>query len=272
MKKAALISITLIAFVILLSVSLLLFLVNNKELGNSTPEHYTYSIINTYPHNSDAFTEGLVYSNGFLYESTGSYNSLSSLRQVNLTTGNVTQEYTLPSQYFGEGIAMVNNTIIQLTWQSHIGFIYDKNSFALVGNFTYLTEGWGLTFDGKKLIMSEGTDQIYFLDPNTFQRTGQIQVHDGNASVTEINSLDYINGSIYANIWHTNNIAIINPQTGQVKAWIDLTGLPDENNSDPEAVLNGIAYDQTNNRLFVAGKDWPNIYQIQLVPQAKPSI
>jgi glutamine cyclotransferase len=189
MKKALLITIVVVAAIILLSASTLLFLNNNRESGNSTLEHYTYSIVNTYPHDSAAFTEGLAYSNGFLYESTGSHNSLSSLRLVNLTTGNVMQEYTLPSQYFGEGIAIVNNTIIQLTWQSHIGFIYDKNGLALVGNFTYLTEGWGLTFDGKNLIMSDGTDQIYFLDPNTFQRTGQIQVHDVNTSLTEITVL-----------------------------------------------------------------------------------
>ena len=186
---------------------------------------------------------------------------------MDLTTGNVLQEYTLPSQYFGEGMAIVNNTIIQLTWQSNIGFIYNKTTFALLGNFTYPTEGWGLTFDGKQLIMSDGSDNLYFLNPTTFQRTGQIQVHDGNTSVVNINELEYINGDVYANIWLTNTIAIINPETGQVKAWINLTGLPDENKPDPNAVLNGIAYDQQNNRLFVAGKDWPNIYQIKLVPQ-----
>jgi glutamine cyclotransferase len=186
-----------------------------------------------------------------------------------LTTGNVQQQVTLPSQDFCEGIAIVNNTIIQLTWQSHIGFIYDKTTFAVLGNFTYTTEGWGLTYDGKSLIMSNGSNNLIFLDPITFQPTGQIQVHDGNISVVNINELEYINGSVYANIWETNTIAIINPQTGQVKAWIDLTGLPSENNSNPEAVLNGIAFDQTNNRLFVTGKDWPSLYQIKLIPQTK---
>ena len=147
-----------------------------------------------------------------------------------MTTGNVLKQIQLPSQYFGEGITIVNNTIIQLTWQSHIGFVYDKNTFALLSNFTYPTEGWGLTYNGKQqLIMSDGTDNLYFLNPTTFQRTGQIQVHDGNTSVVNINELEYINGDVYANIWMTNKIAIINPATGQVKAWIDLTGLPDAN-------------------------------------------
>jgi glutamine cyclotransferase len=184
-----------------------------------------------------------------------------------LITGEVLQEYTLPSQYFGEGIAIVNNTIIQLTWQSHIGFIYDKNTFALIGNFSYPTEGWGLTFDGKRLIMSDGSDNLYFLNPTTFQRTGQVKVHDGNTNIANINSLQYINGDVYANIWQTNQIAIINPQTGQVEAWIELTGLPAAvaANSNSNAVLNGIAYDQQNNRLFVTGKDWPSLYQIKLV-------
>ena len=231
----------------------------------TTATNYSYSIVNTYTHDANAFTEGLAYSDGFLYESTGIYGA-SSLRRVDLITGNVQQEGMVPNQYFGEGITIVNNAIIQLTWQSHVGFIYDKTTFELLGNFSYSTEGWGLTFDGKQLIMSDGTDNLYFLDPTTFQRTGQVAVHVGNTNVVNINELEYINGDVYANIWQTNTIAIINPQTGQVKGWIDLTGLPSENNSDPNAVLNGIAYDQNNNRLFVTGKDWPILYQIKLIP------
>lgn len=266
MKKSLVIAILLIVVIIVLSASILVIFNSNNASAKSAATYYTYAIVNTYPHDTNAFTEGLVYSDGFLYESTG-LNGNSTLRRVDLTTGNVLQEYTLPTQYFGEGIAVVNNTIIQLTWQSNIGFIYNKTTFAVLRNFTYPTQGWGLTFDGKNLIMSDGTDHLYFLNPTTFQQTGQIQVHDGNTSVVNINSLDYINGEIYANIWLTNTIAIINPETGQVKAWINLTGLPDENNPNPEAVLNGIAYDQQNNRLFVTGKDWPNIYQIKLIPQ-----
>ncbi len=267
MKKSLIIAILLIVVIIVLSASILVIFNSNNASAKSTATYYTYSIVNTYPHDTNAFTEGLVYSDGFLYESSGSFNGASSLRRENLTTGNVLQEYTLPTQYFGEGIAVVNNTIIQLTWQSNIGFIYNKTTFALLGNFTYPTQGWGLTYDGKNLIMSDGTDNLYFLNPTTLQQTGQIQVHDGNTPIVNINSLDYINGEVYANIWLTNTIAIINPETGQVKAWINLTGLPDENNSNPNAVLNGIAYDQQHNRLFVTGKDWPNLYQIKLIPQ-----
>jgi glutamine cyclotransferase len=275
MKKSLVIVIA-VAVIIILGALTLIFWINNNPSTNSTVTHYGYTIVNTYPHDKSAFTEGLVYSNGFLFESSGSGNGpdyLSTLRRVNLTTGKVLQEYTLPSQYFGEGIAIVDNTIIQLTWRSQIGFIYDKNTFALLGNFTYPTQGWGLTFDGKRLIMSDGSDNLYFLDPTTFQRTGDVQVHDGNTSIANINSLDYINGDVYANVWLTNRIAIINPETGQVRAWIDLTGLPAAvaSNSNINAVLNGIAYDQQNNRLFVTGKDWSSLYQIKLVPQTSAS-
>ena len=269
MKKSLVIAVFLIVAILVLGASILVFLNNNKSSANSAGTHYTYTIVSTYPHDPNAFTEGLVYSDGFLYESTG-LDGGSSLRRVNLTTGNVLQEVMLPTQDFGEGIAIVNNTIIQLTWQSHIGFIYDKTTFALLGNFTYPTEGWGLTFDGEQLIMSDGSDNLYFLNPTTFQRIGQIQVHDGNTTVVNINELEYVNGDVYANIWQTNTIAIINPETGQVKAWIDLTGLPSENNSNSGAVLNGIAYDQKNDRLFVTGKDWQNLFQINLTPQTNP--
>ena len=177
------------------------------------------------------------------------------------------QQITLPSQYFGEGITIVNNRIIQLTWQSNIGFVYDKDTFMQIANFTYPTQGWGLTYNGSQLIMSDGTDNLYFLNPTTFERTGQIQVHDGTSPVVNINELEYINGDVYANIWMTSQIAIINPQTGQVKAWIDLSGLPAPAYTG-DNVLNGIAYDQQNNRLFVTGKEWPNLYQIQLVQKA----
>jgi glutamine cyclotransferase len=272
MKKPLVVAALLIIAMVVLCASILVFLDSNRFAAKSAATLYTYAIVNTYPHDTNAFTEGLVYSDGFLYEGTG-LNSESSLRRVDLTTGNILQETTLPSQYFGEGITIVNSTIIQLTWQSKIGFVYNKTTFALLRNFTYPTEGWGITFDGEHLIMSDGTDNLYFLDPTTFQRTGQIQVHDGNTSLVNINELEYINGDVYANIWLTNKIAIINPVTGQVKAWIDLTGLPAAvaSNSNPDAVLNGIAYDQQNNRLFVTGKDWPNLYQIKLTPQTSTS-
>ena len=178
MKKSLIVAISLIAVIIVLGASILVILNSNSASAKSAAAYYTYSIVNTYPHDTNAFTEGLVYSDGFLYESSGSFNGASTLRRENLTTGNVLQEYTLPTQYFGEGIAVVNDTIIQLTWQSNIGFIYNKTTFAVLGNFTYPTQGWGLTYDGKNLIMSDGTDHLYFLNPTTFQQTRQIQVHE----------------------------------------------------------------------------------------------
>jgi len=225
------------------------------------PTIYGYKIVEIYPHNTTAFTEGLVFDNGILYESTGEF---SSLRRVDLESGIVQQEVNLPAEFFGEGLAVINDSLVQLTWQNHVGFVYDKASFDLRGNFTYSTEGWGLTYDNNNLIMSDGTSNLYFLDPTTFQKTGQVSVHDGNTSVTNINELEYVNGDIYANIWLQQKIAIINPQNGQVKGWIDLSGIYQSN--DPNAVLNGIAYDSQTDRLYVTGKDWPNLYQITITP------
>ena len=226
------------------------------------PTIYGYKIVKIYPHNTTAFTEGLVFDNGILYESTGEF---SSLRRVDLESGVVQQEVILPAEFFGEGLAVVNDSLVQLTWQNHVGFVYDKVTFDLRGNFTYSTEGWGLTYDNNHLIMSDGTSNLYFLDPTTFQKTGQVSVHDGNTSVTNINELEYVNGDVYANIWLQQKIAIINPQNGQVKGWIDLSGIYQSN--DPNAVLNGIAYDSQTNRLYVTGKDWPNLYQITITPK-----
>jgi glutamine cyclotransferase len=239
--------------------------VNYKPVS-SAALHYTFSVVNVYPHDTDAFTEGLVFDNGFLYESTGLYGS-SSLRRVDLETGRVLRLLSLQSQYFGEGITIVGDKIVQLTWQSHKGFVYDKADFGLLHEFVYPTEGWGLTFDGSRLIMSDGTANLYFLDPVTYQRVGQVMVHD-TGPVTELNELEYINGTVYANIWGEQKIALINPQTGQVMAWIDLTGIQDLKNQDPNNVLNGIAYDAYGHRLFVTGKRWPHIYEIKLIPSA----
>ena len=272
MKKWLILAAILIA-AIALGAGLLDFLNNSQPSVTSTVTDYSYSIVKTYPHDTGSFTEGLWYSSGFMYESSGSGNGpdyVSTLRKVDLATGEVVQEYTLPIQYFGEGIAIINGTIIQLTYTTGIGFIYDKDTFAVLGNFTYSTQGWGLTYDGTGLIMSDGTDYLYFLNATTLQRIGEVEVHDGNTTVSMINSLAYINGDVYANIWMTNKIAIINPETGQIKAWIDLTGLPASIASETNinAVLNGIAYDQQSNRLFVTGKDWTSLYQIKLVPKA----
>ncbi len=255
----------LIVILVIVLPAILLVSVSNRP-ANSTALHFTYSVVNVYPHDANAFTEGLVFDSGFLYESTGLYGN-SSLRRVDLETGGVLQLLSLQPQYFGEGIAVVGDKIVQLTWQSHKGFVYDKAGFGLLQEFEYPTEGWGLTYDGKRLIMSDGTANLYFLDPVTFQRIGQVAVHD-TGPVTELNELEYINGTVYANIWREEKIAVINPQNGQVTAWIDLTGIQDLKNQDPNNVLNGIAYYADGDRLFVTGKMWPHIFEIKLIPSA----
>lgn len=237
----------------------------NIRPANSTAMHYTYSVVKVYPHDANAFTEGLVFDGGFLYKSTGLYGS-SSLRRVDLETGGVLQLLSLQPQYFGEGVAVVGDKIVQLTWQSHVGFVYDRTGFSLLQEFEYPTEGWGLTYDGNRLIMSDGMANLYFLDPVTFQRIGQVTVHD-TRPVNDLNELEYINGTVYANVWREEKIAVINPQNGQVTAWIDLTGIQDLKNQDPNNVLNGIAYDSNTNRLFITGKMWPHIFEIKLIPQ-----
>jgi len=235
----------------------------HMPIDPASPIQYTYQIIKTHPHDPTAFTEGLVFDNGVLYESTGEYGS-SSLRQVNLENGDVQRKVLLLNQYFGEGLTVVNDSIVQLTWKEAIGFIYDKETFGLLGNFSYSSEGWGLTFNGNELIMSDGTSKLTFLDPISFLIVGQISVHDGNTPVANINELEFINGAVYANIWMQQKIAIIDPQTGTVKGWIDLTGIYQSSNI--EDVLNGIAYDSQTNRLLITGKDWPNLYEITIIP------
>jgi glutamine cyclotransferase len=258
------ICVVIVTLVIVLP-AILLVSVNNKPV-NSNALHYTYSIVNVYPHDANAFTEGLVFDGGFLYESTGLYSN-SSLRRVDLETGGVLQLLSLQPQYFGEGIAVVGDKIVQLTWRSHVGFVYDRASFGLLQEFEYPTEGWGLTYDGSQLIMSDGMANLYFLDPVTFQRVGQVAVHD-TGPVTRLNELEYINGAVYANVWREERIAVINPLNGQATAWIDLTGIQDFKNQDPNNVPNGIAYDANGDGLFVTGKMWPHVFEIKLIPSA----
>lgn len=236
------------------------------QISNNTVNYnYTYKIINSNPHDPDAFTQGLVYENNTLYESTG-LNGKSSLRKVDLETGKILQIRNLPSKYFGEGVTVFENKIIQLTWKSKIGFVYDKDSFDLLQTFNYTTEGWGITHDGTRLIMSDGTDTIYFLDPETFKVIGEIKVFDETGPVTRLNELEYIQGEIYANVWQTDYIVRISPQTGEVIGRIDLRGLLGmEEISSGANVLNGIAYDSENDRLFVTGKLWPKLFEIELV-------
>jgi glutaminyl-peptide cyclotransferase len=263
MDKKAVAAILLVVVVVVSAVVLLFF--SNQGQPPNSPTIYTYSVINTYPHETAAFTEGLIFNNGTLYESTGEYGT-STLRRVDLQSGNVLQQYNLPNNLYGEGLAAVNGSLVQLTWQNKVGFVYDTKTFELRGNFSYATQGWGLTYDGNKLIMSDGTSNLYFLDATSHQVAWQVTVKDGDRSVTNINELEYVNGDVYANIWHTTQVAIINPSSGQVKGWIDLSGLHQPLGADD--VLNGIAYDQNSGRLFVTGKDWPNLYQIELVPKS----
>lgn len=224
---------------------------------------YTYQVINAYPHDGEAFTQGLVFDGGFLYEGTG-LKGASTLRKVNLETGGVVQVHRLPKELFGEGITIYQKRIIQLTWQSGIGFVYDKDSFRVLRKFRYATEGWGITHDGKYLIMSDGTPTLYFLHPETFKTIGRVTVRDVHGPVHMLNELEYIRGEIYANIWTKNRIARISPHTGTVVGWIDLDGL-----CRWKGELNGIAYDADNDRLFVTGKLWPFIYEIKLIRTKK---
>ena len=226
----------------------------------------SYRIVHTYPHDPRAYTQGLVYIDGHLYESTG-LNGRSSLRMVELATGRILQSAPVPQQYFAEGLTAWGSTLVQLTWQSHVAFVYDRFSFRLLRTLHYDCDGWGLTADGNNLILSDGTAEIRFFDPATFREVRQIYVSDHGQPVTDLNELEYIHGQIYANVWHTDRIARISPSTGRVLGWIDLAGLlaPGEV-SDPEAVLNGIAYDAVHDRLFVTGKLWPKLFEIKVVP------
>lgn len=234
---------------------------------NATPV-YGYKIITAYPHDTNSFTQGLIYKDNFLYESTGGYGK-SSLRRIDLSSGQLSGFHRLPPQLFGEGIDCYENKIIQLTWKSKIGFIYDKNTFKSLGTFEYATQGWGVTNDGEKVIMSDGSSTLYFLEPNLFTEIGRIHVYDTSGPVSNLNELEYVHGEIYANIWKTDKIARIDPDTGRITGWIDLTGLLGKTNpKKPKAgVLNGIAYDLENNRLFVTGKLWPRLFEIKLIPR-----
>jgi len=227
--------------------------------------HYTFEVVNAYPHDAGAFTQGLAFENGYLYEGTGR-NGKSSLRKVQLETGVVVDSVSLPDAYFGEGIALRGDFIVQLTWKSGIGLVYDKNDLRLIRDFTYDTEGWGITYDGQRLIMSDGSSRLYFLDSDTFEVDGYVDVRDLGTAVTGLNELEFINGHIFANVWPTDSIAIINPEDGRVTGWVDLSGLLATQHATGHVdVLNGIAYDAADDRLFVTGKLWPWLFEIKLV-------
>lgn len=229
---------------------------------------YRFEVVNTYPHDGAAFTQGLVYHQGQLYESTG-LQGQSSLRRVELETGRVLRKVDIPQQYFGEGLVLFNNKFIQLTWVSGVAFVYDFNSFEQVGSFRYSGEGWGITDDGQQLIMSDGTADLRFLDPTNFQEKRRVTVKDNGRSINRLNELEYIKGEIWANVWYTDRIVRIQPATGNVIGWIDLAGLlaTADNVGGRADVLNGIAYDAERDRIFITGKLWPKLFEVRVVEQ-----
>ena len=245
----------------------LLALVLALPLAAHAQQTDTYQVIHTYPHDAQAFTQGLIYLDGHLYESTG-LNGHSSLREEDLVTGRIVKFADVSDKYFAEGLTDWGSTLIQLTWQNHVALIYDRATFHFLRTLPYTGEGWGLTHDDKSIILSDGTAQLRFLDPGTFHELRSITVKDRGKPVIQLNELEYIHGEIYANIWHSDRIARISPATGRVLGWIDLTGLlPAAEHSTAEAVLNGIAYDAQHDRLFVTGKLWPKIFEIRIMPR-----
>jgi glutamine cyclotransferase len=226
-----------------------------------------YTVTRVLPHDPAAFTQGLVYLDGFFYEGTGLVGQ-STIRKVRPETGEVLQVKKIEPQYFGEGIAVWGDTLIQLTWQSEVGFVYDRATFTRTKTFTYKGEGWGLASDGKRLVMSDGTPVLRFLDPATMKETGRVTVKAGARPVEDLNELEFVKGELLANVWQTDRIARIDPATGQVTGWIDLRGLLDPRDAAQGVdVLNGIAYDAAGDRLFVTGKLWPKIFEIKIVPK-----
>jgi len=222
-----------------------------------------YEVVRTYPHDPKAFTQGLFFLDGFLYEGTG-LNGESSIRKVRLENGEVVQIRRLEERYFGEGIAAVGNTIVQLTWQAGVGFVYDLKTLERQRSFTYDGEGWGLTYDGARLIMSDGTATLRFLDPKTLKVTGRLEVKEAGRPVPQLNELEMVKGEIYANVWGTDRVARISPASGEVVGWIDLRGLLSAGEATGVDVLNGIAYDAAGDRLFVTGKLWPRLFEIRV--------
>ena len=228
-------------------------------------QEFTYKVLNTYPHNIESFTQGLVYREGYLFEGTGK-NGLSSLSKINLEDGSVLMTKRLNRRYFGEGIEIVGDKIYQLTWKAHMVFVYDKDSFEQTGSHYNATEGWGLAYDGAELILSDGSSVLQFLEPEAFAPTRKVNVTYNGNPLPNLNELEYINGEVWANVWQTNFIVRIDPTSGVVRSVIDFTGLSDRTElGSSEAVLNGIAWDAEQQRLYVTGKHWANLFEVELV-------
>ena len=226
---------------------------------------YGYEVVNVYPHDPEAFTQGLVFQDGVLYEGTGRYGK-SELRRIDLVNGKVTGRVKLPGRFFGEGIAIVDGEIVQLTWKSGTGFVYDSKELSVLRTFRYSSEGWGITYDRTRLIMSDGTSTLRFLNAMSMKRESSLEVSAAGRMIKGLNELEFVKGSIYANVWRTWRIAIISPRTGEVSAWIDLQGiLNEEKEEKTSGVLNGISYDSEGERLFVTGKNWPKLFEIKVL-------
>ncbi len=227
------------------------------------------AVVRVFPHDPGAFTQGLIFEDEFLYEGTGR-NGESSLRKVDLKTGALLKKVELPREFFGEGITAMKGRIYQLTWKSGIGFIYDQKNLRKVGTFRYPGEGWGLTDDGSHLILSDGSSVIRFLEPSRFKEVRRIRVHDASGEVSNLNELEFVLGHIFANIWNTDHIVQIAPDSGKILARYDLSGLLHEDGpKDPQGVLNGIAFDEKNGRVFVTGKLWPKLFEVRFMPALK---
>jgi len=229
---------------------------------------YTYDIVRRYPHDAEAFTQGLIYRDGVLFESTG-LNGRSSLRKVRLETGEVLKRQSVDRRYFAEGLTEFGGDLYQLTWETGVGFVYDRDTFAVRRRFRYHGEGWGLTHDGARLILSDGTSTLRYFDPPTMKEVGRVRVTDRGKPLEELNELEFVRGQILANVWLTDRIAMIDPASGDVTGWLDLTGLMPGQDTLTNAVLNGIAYDAAGDRLFVTGKLWPTLFEIRITPKQK---
>lgn len=247
-----------ITFLLLLSFTV-------SALAQDQIPRYGYRVVNTYPHNIEAFTQGLFFHDGFLYEGTGK-RGLSSLSKQNLDDASVLQSHSLSSRYFGEGIEIVGDKIFQLTWQSHMVFEYDAETFEQLGTHYNATEGWGLAFDGEQLILSDGSADLQFLNPENFTPTSRVTVTLNGNPINNLNELEFIGGEVWANVWQTDFIVRIDPATGVINSIVDLSGLSEQTElGSAEAVLNGIAWDNEQERLFVTGKHWANLFEIELI-------
>ncbi len=228
------------------------------------PKRNGYKVVQSYPHDTEAFTQGLIYDKGIMFESTGQKTS-SSLRETELKTGKVVRQLDLDDNLFGEGITLYGDRLYLVTWQNKVGFVYEKSTFKVINKIYYATEGWGLTTIGNKIVMSDGTNTLYYYDPETFTVISRIEVYDNEQKIDSLNELEYINGEIWANVWMSDNIARIDPLTGKVLAIINLKGLLPESEKKPDTdVLNGIAFDKESGRIFVTGKKWPKLYEIRI--------